>query len=146
MDHVSEDQVIQFSIDEVQSTKFRATRTLLGRLLTTDQIAILELRDVLIDAWQIKGRVKVSKASHDLFKIMLPNEEAKKWSLKRTPWVIKDKLLSLRSWTPSISRQIFEELFVSPFRIQLWGVKDDCCTKLFGRKIVASAIGQVLES
>ncbi|CAI0462172.1 unnamed protein product [Linum tenue] len=34
----------------------------------------------------------------------------------------------------------------APFRIQLWGVKDDCCTKLFGQKMVAAVAGPVLDS
>ncbi|CAL1395732.1 unnamed protein product [Linum trigynum] len=145
MVHMSEDQVIQFSLDEVQSTKLRASRTVLGRLFTTDQISTLELRDALVDAWQIKGRVRVSTTSHGLFEIMLPNLEAKSWALKLSPWIINDKLLILRAWVPSIPRKIFEEIAVAPFRIQLWGVKEDCCTKLFGRKMVATAIGQVLD-
>ncbi|CAL1408299.1 unnamed protein product [Linum trigynum] len=146
MVHVSEDQIVQFSLDEVQSTKLRASRTLLGRMFSVDQFSTLELRDALVDAWQIKGRVKVSLASHGLFEIMLPNEEAKTWALKRSPWIIKDKVLTLRSWTPSISPKTFEELSTAPFRIQIWGVREECCTKLFGRKLVASAIGQVLDS
>ncbi|CAL1390754.1 unnamed protein product [Linum trigynum] len=94
MAHVSEDQVVQFSLGEVQSNKFRATRTLLGRLFTTDQFTMVELRDALRSAWQIKGLLKVSKTQHDLFEITMPNEEAKKWALNRSPWVIKDRLLT----------------------------------------------------
>ncbi|CAL1363030.1 unnamed protein product [Linum trigynum] len=146
MVHVSEDQVFQFSMDEVLSTKVRAARSMLGRLITAEQFSTLELRDAVIDAWQIKGRVKVTKANYELFEIMLPNEEAKNWALKRSPWIIKDKILCLRPWTSSIPRPIFEELAVAPFRVQIWGVKEDCCTKLFGRKMVSAAIGQVLES
>ncbi|CAL1401363.1 unnamed protein product [Linum trigynum] len=125
MVHVTEDQVVQFSLDEVQSTKRRASRTVLGRLFTTEQFSKVELRDALVDAWQIKGRVKVSMASHGLFEIMLPNEEAKSWALKRTPWVIKDKILNVQTWAPSVSRKTFEDLSIAPFRIQLWGVKED---------------------
>ncbi|CAL1383820.1 unnamed protein product [Linum trigynum] len=146
MVHVTEDQVIQFSLDEVQSTRLRASRTLLGRLFTADQISTLEMREALVDAWQIKGRVKVSMTTHELFEIMLPNVEAKSWALKRSPWIIKDRVLILRGWVPSIPRKIFEELSIAPFHIQLWGVQKDCCTKLFGRKFVGAAIGQVLES
>ncbi|CAL1383714.1 unnamed protein product [Linum trigynum] len=36
MAHVSEDQVVQFSLEDVQSTRFRAARSLLGRLFTND--------------------------------------------------------------------------------------------------------------
>ncbi|CAL1401725.1 unnamed protein product [Linum trigynum] len=118
----------------------------MGRLFTTDQFTMVELRDALRLAWQIKGLLKVSKAKFDLFEITMPNEEAKKWALNRNPWVIKDKLFALRSWTPSITKDIFDEMTVAPFRVQLWGVNEVCFTKSFGLKFVASAIGQVLES
>ncbi|CAL1407965.1 unnamed protein product [Linum trigynum] len=146
MAHIAEEQELEFSLEEVQSMRFRASRTLLGRLFTSDQITTLELRDGLLDSWQLCGQLKVSNAKHGLFEIVLPNEEAKKWALARTPWIIKDKLLTLRSWSPTITKQHFEEMAVAPFRIQIWGVQEDCRTKLFGQKLIASTVGQVLDS
>ncbi|CAL1379362.1 unnamed protein product [Linum trigynum] len=76
----------------------------------------------------------------------MPNEETKKWALNRNPWVIKDRLFTLSSWTLSITKTTFDEMAIAPFRVQLWEVNDDSCTKIFRWKIMASAIGQVLES
>ncbi|CAL1358705.1 unnamed protein product [Linum trigynum] len=55
-------------------------------------------------------------------------------------------ILHLRSWTSSITRPIFDDLAIAPFRVQLWNVKEDCCTAQFGRKVAAGMIGQILES
>ncbi|CAL1381722.1 unnamed protein product [Linum trigynum] len=120
MSHVADEQVVQFSLEEVQSTRFRASRTLLGRLFTNDTISTLQLRDGLLDAWKLRGQLKVLKTKYGLFEIILPNEEAKKWPLARSPWIIKDKLLTLRSWSPNITKQNFEEMSLAPFRLQLW--------------------------
>ncbi|CAL1381613.1 unnamed protein product [Linum trigynum] len=116
MPHVSEDQVLQFSLEEVQSTKFCASCTILGRLFTADQITTLELRADLLDAWQLRGQLKVSRTKHGLFEVVLPNEEAKKWALARTPWIIKDKLFTLRPWSPVITKQIYEGMSLALFR------------------------------
>ncbi|CAL1353287.1 unnamed protein product [Linum trigynum] len=146
MAHVSEDQVVHFSLEEVQSTRFRAARSLLGRLFTNDQVNTGELREELLDAWKIRGQLRVMRAKHGLFEIVLPNEEAKKWALSRNPWIIKDRLLTLGPWSPVIQKKNWEEMAKAPLRVQLWGVKEDCCTKLFGRKMVAAAIGQVIDA
>ncbi|CAL1395249.1 unnamed protein product [Linum trigynum] len=76
MAHVTDDQVVQFSLEEVQSTRFRASRFILGRLFTNDQISMVELRDELLDAWKIRGQLKVRKTKQGLYEIVLPNEEA----------------------------------------------------------------------
>ncbi|CAL1411320.1 unnamed protein product [Linum trigynum] len=119
MDRAGEDQVVKFNLDEVQSPKFRASRTLLGRIFTGNQLTNTELRDELSDAWQMRGHLRVLRTKHGLIEIVLPSEESKIWVLKRTPWVIKDKLINLRSWTSMINKQIFDDLVVAPFRIQL---------------------------
>ncbi|CAL1395374.1 unnamed protein product [Linum trigynum] len=146
MAHVTEDQVVHFSLEEVQSTRFRAARSLLGHLFTNDQITTGELREELLDAWKIRGQLRVIRAKHGLFEIVLPNEEAKKWALSRNPWIIKDRLLTLCPWSPVIPKKNYEEMAKAPLRVQLWGVKEDCCTKLFGRKMVVAAIGQVIDA
>ncbi|CAI0376596.1 unnamed protein product [Linum tenue] len=146
MAHVSDDQVVQFSLEEVQSTRFRASRTLLGRLFTNDHVTTMELRGGLLDAWKIRGQLKVMKTKQGLFEIIMPNEEAKQWALSINPWIIKDQLLTLRQWSPVISKGVFEEMARAPFRVQLWGVQEDLCTKLFGQKLIAATMGKVLDS
>ncbi|CAI0561278.1 unnamed protein product [Linum tenue] len=89
-----------------------------GRLFTNDQVGTLELRNDLLDAWKIRDQLKVLKTKQGLFEIILPNEEAKKWALSRNPWIIKDRLLVLRSWAPVITKGIFDEMAKAPFRVQ----------------------------
>ncbi|CAL1359841.1 unnamed protein product [Linum trigynum] len=146
MSRIAEDQVVEFSLEEVQSGRFRTSRTLLGRLFSEARLTTLELRDVLIEAWWVKGNLRVSLTKFGLFEVVLPSDETRVWVLKRTPWIVKDRNFHLRSWTPSISRVTFDELAIAPFPVQLWNVKDDCFTKQFGRKVATGTIGQVLEA
>ncbi|CAI0455748.1 unnamed protein product, partial [Linum tenue] len=146
MVRITEDQVVQFSLEEVQSAKFRASRSLLGRLFTDSFVTPAELREALITAWQIKGQLRVSIAKHGLFEIVLPSTEARVWVLKQTPWVVLDAILHLRTWSSTITLSTFEDLATAPFRVQLWNVREDCCTKQFGQKMAQATIGQVLES
>ncbi|CAL1368583.1 unnamed protein product [Linum trigynum] len=144
--HVSEDQVVQFSLHEVQSVQVRRSHTLLGCIFMTAKLSPAEIRDWVNSPWQCKGRIKVLQAKHGLFEFVLPNEESKIWVLKRTPWLVNDKIIHLRSWTPSVTKQTYEELVMAPFRVQLWDVKDDCYTAKFGMKVAGPTIGQVLEA
>ncbi|CAL1354009.1 unnamed protein product [Linum trigynum] len=48
MAHVSADQVVQFSMEEVQMTKYRAAHSLLGRLFTVNRISTTELQESVI--------------------------------------------------------------------------------------------------
>ncbi|CAI0463612.1 unnamed protein product, partial [Linum tenue] len=146
MVRITEDQVVQFSLEEVQSVKFRASRSLLGRLFTDSIVTPAELREALIVAWQIKGQLRVSLAKHGLFEIVLPSTEARVWVLKQTPWVVLDAILHLRPWSSTITLSTFEDLATAPFRVQLWNVREDCCTKQFGQKMGQGTIEQVLES
>ncbi|CAL1403133.1 unnamed protein product [Linum trigynum] len=146
MAHFSNDQVVQFSMEEVQSTRYRAAHSLLGRVFTENRISTTELRESVIAPWLIQGRIRVVQAKHGLIEFMLPNEEARNWILKRSPWAINDRIIHLRAWTPIITKQIYDDLAIAPFRIQLWDVREDCCTQQFGRKMVQTTIGKVLES
>ncbi|CAL1397724.1 unnamed protein product [Linum trigynum] len=146
MTRIANDQVVQFSLEEVQSMKFRASRTLLGRLFTNSNTNPADLKEALLVAWQIKGQLRVSITKHGLFEIVLPNTEARGWILKQTPWVVLDAILHLRPWTSTITLNTFAELAIAPFRVQLWNVREDCCTKQFGQKVAQGTIGQVLES
>ncbi|CAL1380272.1 unnamed protein product [Linum trigynum] len=146
MTRVTEDQVVEFSLDEVQSVKFRTSRTLLGRLFSESAFTAGELKEGLLDTWRVQGNLRVSMTKFGLFEIILPNDEMRVWLLKRSPWIVKDRILHLRSWTPSITRPIFDDLAIVPYRVQLWNVKEDCCTAQFGRKVAAGMIGQILES
>ncbi|CAL1355575.1 unnamed protein product [Linum trigynum] len=89
---------------------------------------------------------QVREVAHGLIEFVLPTEAAKNWVLQRTPWVIMDKILHLRSWTPNITARTFEEMATAPFRVQMWDVQEECCTQLFGRKVATSTLGRVLES
>ncbi|CAL1401184.1 unnamed protein product [Linum trigynum] len=146
MARVVEDQVVEFSLDEVQSMKFRTSRTLLGRLFSETTFTASELREGLLETWRVQGNLRVLATKFGLFEIILPSDEMRVWLLKRSPWIVKDRILHLRSWTPSITRPIFDDLAFAPFRVQLWNVKEDCCTKQYGRKVAAGIIGQVLEA
>ncbi|CAL1378017.1 unnamed protein product [Linum trigynum] len=107
MAHVTSDEVVQFSMEEVQSTKYRVSHSLLGRVFTTNRISTTELREAVLTSWLKQGCLKVVLAKHGLVELMLPSEEARIWVLKRTPWVINDQILHLRPWTPEITKQIF---------------------------------------
>ncbi|CAL1353556.1 unnamed protein product [Linum trigynum] len=146
MARIAEDQVVEFSLAEVQSVKFRTSRTLLGRLFSETKFTPSELREGLIEAWRVQGNFRVSVTKYGLFEIVLPSDETRVWILKRTPWIVKDRILHLRSWTLAITRPVFDDLATAPFRVQLWNVKEDCCSKQFGRKVAAGKIGQVLEA
>ncbi|CAL1395836.1 unnamed protein product [Linum trigynum] len=146
MARIVEDQIVEFSLDEVQSVKFRTSRTLLGRVFSENKFTPSELREGLIEAWRVQGNLRVSATKYGLFEIVLPSEETSVWILKRSPWIVKDRILHLRSWTAAITRPVFDDLATAPFRVQIWNVKEDCCTKQFGRKIAAGTIGQVLEA
>ncbi|CAL1375139.1 unnamed protein product [Linum trigynum] len=60
MKNVADEQVVQFSLEEVQSARFRASRTILGRLFTKERMTTMELREELLDAWKLRGHLKVS--------------------------------------------------------------------------------------
>ncbi|CAL1353130.1 unnamed protein product [Linum trigynum] len=146
MVHAASDQVVAFSLEEVQSDRTRCAKTLLGRLFTDHNTTLTELRDSINTPWQARGRVIVRLAAHGLFEFVFPNQTARNWVLQRTPWVVDDKVLHLCAWTPSITRRTFDELAFVPFRVQLWDVQDDCCTQQFGRKVAAATLGRVLET
>ncbi|CAL1399501.1 unnamed protein product [Linum trigynum] len=146
MSRISKDQIIEFSLEEVRSEKTRLACSLLGRLFTVNNVSLRELRDTVNNSWQGQGRIRVSQAAHGFLEFVLPNKTSKAWILKQTPWVIGDKILHLRSWTPSITRRTFEELAIALFRIQMWGVRDECYTHQFGRKMASAALGRVIEA
>ncbi|CAL1396885.1 unnamed protein product [Linum trigynum] len=146
MARVAEDQVVEFSLDEVQSVKFRTSKTLLGRLFSETTFTTGELREGFLEAWRVQGNLRVLATKFGLFEISLPSDEMRVWLLKRSPWIVKDMILKIRSWTPSITRPIFDYLAIAPLRVQLWNVKEDCCTKQFGQKVATGIIGQVLEA
>ncbi|CAL1355925.1 unnamed protein product [Linum trigynum] len=129
MARVSSDQVVQFSMEAVQSSKYHTKHSLLGCLFTNKRITTMEVRDVVITHWQVKGKLKVVLTKHGLFEFTLPSEETKTWVLKRTPWVVNDIILHLRSWTTNISKKLYDDLAMVPLRVQMWDVKEDCCTQ-----------------
>ncbi|CAI0560427.1 unnamed protein product, partial [Linum tenue] len=116
MTSFTNDQVFHFSLDEVQSARIRNSRTLIGRLFTDSRTMTAELRDAINKPWQGQGRIKVRLVSHGLFEFVLPNEAAKQWVLKQSPWVIADKILHLQPWVPTITQRTFDELAVAPFK------------------------------
>ncbi|CAL1406694.1 unnamed protein product [Linum trigynum] len=77
MAHVASDQVVQFSMEEVQSTKYRASHSLLGRVFTSNRISTTELREAALTHWLIQGRLRVVLAKHGLVEFMFRNEEAR---------------------------------------------------------------------
>ncbi|CAL1360736.1 unnamed protein product [Linum trigynum] len=133
MDHVTSDQVVQFSMRR-QSTKYRAAHYLLGRLFTENMVSTTKLRGSVITPWLIQGRIRVMMAKYGLIKFVLPSEEAKIWVIKRTPWVITDKILHLCPWTPVITKKSLMTRQLPHFRVQLWDIKEDFCTQQFGGK------------
>ncbi|CAL1374792.1 unnamed protein product [Linum trigynum] len=146
MTSFSNDQVVCFTLDEVQSARIRNSRTLLGRLFSEGGLTTVELRDAINKPWQGQGRIKVKMVAHNLYEFVLPSETAKNWVLKQSPWVIADKIIHLRPWLPTITQRTFDELAVAPFRIQLWEIPEDCCTQRFGRKVATAMLGRVLEA
>ncbi|CAI0449452.1 unnamed protein product [Linum tenue] len=146
MARITNDQVVEFSLEEVQATRVRRSRMLIGRLFSDERLSTAELRDAVNRPWQGQGRIIVRNLAHDLFEFTLPSETSKAWVLQRTPWIVADRILHVQAWIPSVSHRTFEDLAVVPFRVQLWDVQEDCCTHQFGRKIVSSMIGRVLET
>ncbi|CAL1411726.1 unnamed protein product [Linum trigynum] len=112
-------------MEEVQSIKYYNDHSLLGCLFTDSRVTMTEIRDVVLTLWQVKGRLKVVMSKYGLFEFTLPSEEAKTWVLKRTPWLVQDKIPHLRSWTPSISKKLYDDLAMVPLRVQLWDTKED---------------------
>ncbi|CAI0480920.1 unnamed protein product, partial [Linum tenue] len=45
MSRIAEDQVVEFSLEEIQSVKFQTSRTLLGRLFLETKFTPIELRN-----------------------------------------------------------------------------------------------------
>ncbi|CAL1412785.1 unnamed protein product [Linum trigynum] len=146
MARIASDQVVEFSLTEVQSDRVRQSRMLLGRLFTEDRLTPIALRAAINNPWQGQGRIKVREAAQGLYEFVLPTEAAKNWVLQRTPWVINDKILHLRAWTPNITTRTFDEMAIAPFRVQMWDVREECCTQQFGRKVASSTLGRVLEA
>ncbi|CAL1412484.1 unnamed protein product [Linum trigynum] len=146
MARIASDQVVEFSLTEVQSDRVRQSRMLLGRLFTEDRLTPIALRAAINNPWQGQGRIIVREAAQGLYEFILPTEAAKNWVLQRTPWVINDKILHLRAWTPNITTRTFDEMATAPFRVQMWDVREECCTQQFGRKIASSTLGRVLEA
>ncbi|CAI0470008.1 unnamed protein product [Linum tenue] len=146
MAHISRDQVVEFTLTEIQANRASKSRMLLGRVFSEDRLTLTELREATNNPWQGQGRIRVREAAHGLYEFVLPTEAAKNWVLQRTPWVIKDRILHLRAWTPNISARTVEEMAIAPFRVQMWDVQEECCTQQFGRKVANSTIGRVLES
>ncbi|CAL1378533.1 unnamed protein product [Linum trigynum] len=146
MAHITRDQVVEFSLVEVQSDRACAAKMLIGRVFSEERLTVVELRSAINNPWQGHGRIKVREVSYGLYEFTLPSKAAKNWVLQRTPWVLKDKILHLRTWVPNITSRIFEEMVVAPFRVQMWEVPEDCCTQQFGHKMASSTLGRVLEA
>ncbi|CAL1405705.1 unnamed protein product [Linum trigynum] len=117
MVHVTDDQLVQFSLEEVQSTEFRSSRMPLGRLFTDSPINPIEVREAVNYHCQEKNQIKVLIAKHGLLEFVLPTKESKNWVLKRTPWIIKDNILHLRPWSHNVTKRTFEELAIAAFRV-----------------------------
>ncbi|CAL1413582.1 unnamed protein product [Linum trigynum] len=146
MARITNDQVVEFSLEEVQATRVHKSRMLIGRLFSDDRLSTAELRDAVNRPWQGQDRIMVRELPHGLFEFTLPSEAAKSWVLQRTPWTIADRILHLKPWIPAVSQRTFEELAIVPFRVQLWEIQEGCCTPQFGRKIITSMIGRILEA
>ncbi|CAL1407607.1 unnamed protein product [Linum trigynum] len=145
MSHVTNDQVVQFSLEEIRSAWICKSRILLDRIFSDNMLSLNELRDAVNQPWQGHGKISVRQAAHGLFEFILPSEASKTWVLQRTPWVINDRILHLQTWIPNVTHHTYVVLAVAPFRVQMWDVSDDFCTHQFGRKIAASTLGKVLE-
>ncbi|CAL1381699.1 unnamed protein product [Linum trigynum] len=146
MEHVSADQIVHFSMEEIHSDRVRKARVLIGRFFSENSLSLVELRDSVNTHWQGQGRIQVRLATHGLYEFTLPDEAAKLWVLRRNPWVIKDRILQLRAWTPTITKRVFDKLAIAPFRVQMWDIPEYCCTQHFGRKMANATIGHVLEA
>ncbi|CAL1396327.1 unnamed protein product [Linum trigynum] len=143
---ISSDQVVEFSLEEVQATRVHKSRMLIGRLFSGSRLSLTDIRDAVNRLWQGQGRIIVRELKHGLLEFTLPSEATRTWVLQRTPWIVADRVLHLQAWIPRVSQRTFDELAIAPFRVQLWNVQEECCTHQFGRKIVSSTIGRVLEA
>ncbi|CAL1354842.1 unnamed protein product [Linum trigynum] len=58
MAHLTSDQVVEFSMEEVQSSKYRATNSFIRRLFTENRVNTKEIREALCLALASEGEIE----------------------------------------------------------------------------------------
>ncbi|CAL1395024.1 unnamed protein product [Linum trigynum] len=55
MTHMMKDQIVKFSMEEIQSNEFRSSHTLLGRVITENRMTTIDLREAVARKHYLAG-------------------------------------------------------------------------------------------
>ncbi|CAL1383219.1 unnamed protein product [Linum trigynum] len=142
--NICQDQIVEFSTDDVAVSMQRAKMSLLGRLFIENRPSLAVIHKIVTGAWECRKKVQVMEAEMGLLQFLFDDTEDMEWVLKRTPWPVKDRVLHLQRWSP-VSEEVFDSLGFVPFSVQMWGIPSHCRTIAFGRRVAESKLGEVLD-
>ncbi|CAL1353321.1 unnamed protein product [Linum trigynum] len=141
---ICQDQVVEFSTEDVAVSMQRAKMSLLGRLFIENRPSLSVIHKIVTNAWECRKKVQVLEAEMGLLQFLFDDAEDMEWVLKRTPWPVKDRVLHLQRWAP-VTEEVFESLGFAPFGVQMWGIPSHCRTIAFGRRVAEMKLGEVID-
>ncbi|CAL1389650.1 unnamed protein product [Linum trigynum] len=141
---ICQDQIVEFSTEDVAVSMQRAKMSLLGRLFIENRPSLSVIHKIVTNAWECRKKVQVLEAEMGLLQFLFDDAEDMEWVLKRTPWPVKDRVLQLQQWAP-VTEEVFDSLGFAPFGVQMWGIPSHCRTIAFGRRVAEMKLGEVLD-
>lgn len=121
----------------------RTTYIWWGHLIADNEPSEHVIKEVLRNAWNKMGAVKILKAKPNIFAITVGKEAIARRLLERNPWFIKDYTFSVKLW-PSYHYLDDIDANRAIFWIQAHGVPKQLCTVKNGR-CISERLGVVLE-
>ncbi|XP_009367351.2 uncharacterized protein LOC103957011 [Pyrus x bretschneideri] len=116
---------------------------LVGRLITNNEPSEHMVKEVLHNAWNKMGDVKILKAKPNILAITVEEEAITRRLLEGNPWFIKDYTFSVKFW-PSYHSLDDIKANRAIFWIRAHGVLRHFCT-LKNAKCIGERLGDVLE-
>lgn len=129
--------------EEEEDSNHKAQRTLVGKVLSDKSLNRGAIKSILCKAWGDPDGLQVSDVGMNLFMFIFKVQDEVQEVLRKGPWYVMRKLVSLQQWTPHV---VMREIVFSKvqFWVQLHGLPVEYMTIRNGEKIL-SQMGELVE-
>lgn len=94
-----DDLTIQLEDEEEDANVLQAQRTLVGKVLTDRSLNRGAIKQILSKAWGDPEGLQISDMGMNLFMFIFKTKEEAHEVIRKGPWYVMGKLISLQVWT-----------------------------------------------
>ena len=98
-------QDIRLELPPNQTCDIQAGSTLLGKIISSKNLSLSIIKDIVTKAWRRVYPLEVKKLHCDIFLFRFQHESDAHKAYSRCPWSVRGGHLILKKWSPNLSWQ-----------------------------------------